>query len=196
MSHSITRGVALCAALAIPLLLAPGAATADAGNPCNPCAKKQANPCNPCAKKKPNPCAGSRIDAERFKQPKGSTLASGSHSELVSRGQELWNDKGLGKSGLACADCHTDRYGLMNDTFDEPYPHYVEMPAQRAGVSEVNAAEMVNFCMLVPMADEPLPWTSRELAALSAYVEKLQTGFSSGSSAAANRRNPCNPCSR
>jgi cytochrome c len=153
-------------------------------NPCNPCAakKKAANPCNPCgAKKGVNPCnpcgGGAKIDPGRFQQPKGAELASGTSSELVKRGEELWSDAGLGRSGLACASCHVDRYTLMKDGFDAPYPHYVEMPSQRAGVSEVSAAEMVQFCMIVPMADDPLPWDSRELAALTAWVERIQTGF-------------------
>ena len=78
----------------------------------------------------------------------------------------------------------------MNATFAQPYPHYVAMPDQQAGVSEVNAAEMVQFCMLVPMGGEPLDWSSRELAALAAYVESIQPGFR-----AVGGENPCNPCS-
>ena len=57
----ITVGSALALALAMP------ATTQAAGNPCNPCAAKQAQPCNPCAakatkeqkakkKKTPQPC--------------------------------------------------------------------------------------------------------------------------------------------
>ncbi len=58
---AITVGSALALALAMP------ATTRAAGNPCNPCAAKQAQPCNPCAaketkeqktkkKKTPQPC--------------------------------------------------------------------------------------------------------------------------------------------
>jgi hypothetical protein len=157
-------------------------------NPCNPCAG-EANPCNPCGtqanpcgmKRNPcNPCGGARVDPSRFKQPSGVQLASGSHPELTALGEKLWNDRTLGSSGIACSTCHVGGTGQMNDSFDAPYPHYVEMPAQQAGVRQVSAAEMVNFCMIVPMQDEPLPWESRELAALSAYVEKLQVGFQPG----------------
>jgi cytochrome c len=79
----------------------------------------------------------------------------------------------------------------MAATFARPYPHRVAMPHEQAGVDQVNAAEMVNFCMIVPMNDEPLPWDSIELAALTAYVEHLQEGFQPSAGSAAN---PCNPC--
>jgi hypothetical protein len=160
-------------------------------NPCNPCAGK-ANPCNPCGKKANpcgmkrnpcNPCGGARVDPSRFKQPAGVKLASGRHSDLAALGEKLWNDRTLGSSGIACSTCHVGGTGQMNDSFDAPYPHYVQMPAQQAGVKQVSAAEMVNFCMIVPMQDEPLPWESRELAALSAYVENLQAGFQPGAGA-------------
>lgn len=169
-------------------------------NPCNPCAGSNpcaarnpcaANPCaaNPCAA---NPCAGARIDPKRFQQPEGVALASGDHATLVAEGERLWNDPSIGKSGLACGSCHVQGYALMNPTFAKPYPHFVAMARERAGVQQVNAAEMVNFCMLVPMAAEPLPWSSRDLAALTAYVEHLQPGYRPVQGAGG--ANPCNPC--
>ncbi len=176
-----------------PLFLALALAGDAAGqeNPCggNPCG---GNPCggNPCGG---NPCGGAKIDPSRFLMPEGTTLHEAPSSELAAEGEKLWNDRSLGKSGIACATCHYDSYGQMADTFDQPYPHFVKMPHDRAGVSEVRAAEMVNFCMLVPMQDEPLPWDSRELAALTAYVEHLQADFEPGKGGAA-AANPCNPC--
>lgn len=165
-------------------------------NACNPCAG--ANPCvggNPCGSNPcggGNPCAGARIDPARFQQPSGVSLASGERAALVAEGERLWNDPSIGNSGLSCGNCHVQGYALMKASFAEPYPHHVEMADQRAGVKKVNAAEMVNFCMLVPMAAEPLPWTSRELAALTAYVEHLQPGYRPvGGGGGAN---PCNPC--
>jgi hypothetical protein len=196
----------------VALVLAIGVASVPASaaelNPCaaktlNPCAAKAVNPCdarrsesggvqtakaNPC-----NPCGGAKVDPDRFKQARGAKLATGRNSELVAEGKQLWNDRSLGNSGVACSTCHYGNYGQMNDTFDEPYPHYVAMPAQQAGVSEVNAAEMVNFCMIVPMQAEPLSWQSRELAALAAYVERIQAGFDPGAGGA-TAANPCNPC--
>jgi hypothetical protein len=64
-----------------------------------------------------------------------------------------------------------------NDTFEQPFPHFVQMAKDRAGLDQVNAAEMVQLCMVVPMAAEPLAWDSPELAALVAYVEDERERF-------------------
>ncbi|MFQ5515600.1 MAG: hypothetical protein ACE5FG_14385, partial [Myxococcota bacterium] len=161
-------------------------------NPCNPCSMKGKNPCNPCGGKNPcNPCGGARIDASRFKAPADVKLAGGSRAGMIARGEELWKDRKLGNSGLACASCHIGNYGQMQPSFAKPYPHRVAMPYERAGVGEVTAAEMVQFCMLVPMMSEPFPWDSRDLAALTAFVESIQPGFKPN----AGGGNPCNPCS-
>jgi len=166
------------------------------GNPCaaNPCA--HANPCggNPCAAA--NPCGGGGgIDAKRFRQPDGVRLAAAS-PRLIERGEELWNDASLGKSGLSCASCHVGQYAQMNASFAAPYPHAVAMPKQMASAAEVNAAEMVNFCMLVPMASEPLAWDSEELAALAAWVEHIRPGYvpTAGATATGNPCGAANPC--
>jgi cytochrome c len=188
-------------------------------NPCgaktlNPCAAKTLNPCgaktlNPCATKTLNPCnpcGAKTVDPSRIRQPAGVTLARGSGGELAAEGEKLWNDRFLGKSGLACSSCHLNQYGQMQETFAKPYPHYVAMPAQQAGLQQVSAAEMVQFCMAVPMMTDPFPWNSRELAALTAYVERIQADVDptqlAGPSAPANpcnpcspKNNPCNPCS-
>jgi len=214
---NLTRALAAPAALALFGLLwaAVGTAGAEpksagapiqlAANPCNPCG---ANPCaaNPCAKANPcaanpcgsNPCAASNpcgagggVQAKRFQQPADVKLAAPS-ARLIARGEELWKDPSIGKSGLACATCHVDRYAQMNASFAGPYPHAVAMPKQMAGVAQVNAAEMVNFCMLTPMASEPLAWDSEELAALAAWVEHIRPGYVRGASA--TTANPCNPC--
>lgn len=164
------------------------------GNPCNPCAGRNpcgGNPCNPCAGK--NPCGGAAIDPERFKKPAGLDFEAPQTPERLAQGEALWKDRSLGSSGLACATCHQDGYAQMRASFAEPYPHRVAMPAEQAGVAEVDAAEMVNFCMIVPMQDEPLAWDSTELAALTAYVEHIQKDFDP-SAAGAPSANPCNPC--
>jgi hypothetical protein len=156
-----------CAAKANPCAAKMNPCSAKPLNPCaaeaNPCAAKS-NPCNPCGANPCNPCGAAQVDPARFKQPKGVRLASGGKNTLIEEGEKLWNDRSLGQSGLACANCHIGNYSQMNATFAKPYPHYVAMPHQSAGVSEVNAAEMVNFCMIVPMMSEPLPWSSPKLA--------------------------------
>jgi len=53
---------------------------------------------NPC-----NPCQGKHISPARFMQPAGSQLSGGNRRALIAQGEKLWNDRTLGKSGLACA---------------------------------------------------------------------------------------------
>jgi cytochrome c len=216
---SLRRPPVATTALAATLLLAGGWAAHAGGwlgapknlNPCaaktiNPCAAKTLNPCaaktlNPCGANPCNPCGGAKVDPDRVRQPAGSPLAGGRQRDLVAEGERIWNDRLLGKSGLACSNCHVNNYGQMQVTFAKPYPHHVAMPAQQAGLDQVSAAEMVQFCMIVPMMSEPLSWNSRELAALTAYVEHIQAGYDpalAGAPAQANpcamKRNPCNPC--
>ena len=166
-----------------------------AANPCNPCAAK--NVCNPCAAKNPcaatnpcNPCAAAmgKIDGSKISQGHNELNSAGvSESALITMGEKLWNDKSLSKAGAtSCSTCHTNKYGMMNASFAEPYPHTVAMAKERAGLEKVNAAEMVQLCMVIPMQAQPLDWNSVELAALSEYVTSIQSGFQA--------MNPCNPC--
>lgn len=103
--------------------------------------------------------------------------------ELVKAGAELWKDPSLGNSGLSCNNCH-----MMNaqfkKSFKQPYPHEVAMVNDMAGdVGPINAAQMVQFCMLAPMEAEPLPWDSKELAALAAYIDDVvQPAFAADTS--------------
>jgi cytochrome c len=138
------------------------------------------------------------VDPKLVSRPAGVKPYSGDPMNLVAEGERLWQDRSLGTSGLACGTCHLN-YGNLNKTFLKPYPHNVAMPQQQAGLKQVNADEMVQFCMVVPMAGQPFGWASRELAALTAYTEKVQKDFVKA--AAANpcllkqvSGNPCNPC--
>jgi len=157
------------------------------------------NPCaaNPCAA---NPCGGGQemIDAALVTQGDRS-LYEGNRAQLVRAGEALWSDASLSSSGsTSCATCHVNNYGMMKATFASPYPHSVAMAKDRAGLDEVNAAEMVQLCMVIPMDADPLAWDSQELAALTAYVEDIQDGFTADMAAPANpcAANPCaaNPC--
>ena len=204
---SVGGALVAVSAIAISAVLWLGAPVAQSAgsNPCNPCGMK-ANPCNPCGgKSNPcnpcNPCGGARIDPAQFKQPSGVKLRNLKDAALVSKGEKLWNDRSIGTTNMACSSCHLNQYTLMQPSFAKPYPHPVEMPQQRSGVSEVNAAEMVNFCMLVPMQSKPLAWDSLELAALTAYVEAIRPGYKPMAGGGANpcnpcgaKSNPCNPC--
>ncbi len=146
-----------------------------------------------------NPCAADAPNVEPSLVQQGDReLNTGglSMEELVARGDELWNDKTLSSSGgLACASCHVNTYGAMLPSFAEPYPHRVMMMERETGITSNNAAEMVQICMIVPMQNEPLDWTSVELAALTEYVLEIQKGFDPESLAPSGMgANPCNPC--
>lgn len=172
----------------------PGPATMTMAQAANPCAAT-----NPCAMKATNPCAAAApIDPALITRPAGTNLFAGTQAQLIEEGERLWNDRSLGTSGLACQTCHLN-HGNFNPSFAEPYPHPVAMVQQRAGVQQVDLDEMVQFCMVVPMASQPLPWGSKELAALTAYSRQIQKEFIQA--AAANpcmlkpaAANPCNPC--
>jgi hypothetical protein len=95
----------------------------------------------------------------------------------VEAGAALFEDTSLSADGsTSCSTCHS---GLRSykETFREPYPHEVGMATARAGLGEITAETMVQLCMMVPMGADPLPWGSRELAALSAYVKDERERF-------------------
>jgi len=127
-------------------------------------------------------------------RPKNYKPYRGNNAELVRYGKKLFSDTRLSSNGMSCQTCHADN-GAFQATFAQPYPHYVAMTDDRAGVKAVHLDEMVQFCMVVPMASKTLPWQSKKLAALTAYSASLQKGFKAGNPCAA--ANPCaakNPC--
>ncbi len=169
----------------------------DQGNPCTaktPCA---VNPCatkNPCAGRSPcaaNPCAaGTSIDLKLFTRPQGTMLAKGNPADLIKEGERLFKDESLSTNGTSCISCH-ENFEMFKDTFAKPYPHRIEM-VKESGMDRINLDEMIQFCILTPMQAKPLPWDSRELAALTAYTAELQKSFV----ARGGTTNPCaaNPC--
>ncbi len=184
-------------------LLLRVAATKNPCNPCNPCAaktkmmnpcaaknkKKMMNPCNPCAAKvNPcNPCGAAGVDPKLVVRPKGTMLYQGDQGSLVAEGKKLFMDTSLSSNGLACQSCHANLDAFAK-SFAKPFPHRVEMAVDNSGIKSVSLDEMIQFCMVVPMESKPLPWDSRELAAVTAYTETLQQTF------IAKAPNPCNPC--
>jgi cytochrome c len=169
--------------------------------PCraNPCAPRSSrmNPCaakNPCAAQ--NPCAAAmvKMNIKGVMRPANHRPYKGNSQELISYGKRLFSDPRLSSNGMSCNTCHSDN-GAFQASFAQPYPHHVQMTDERAGVKAVHLDEMVQFCMVVPMAAKPLPWNSKRLAALTAYTGSLQNGFRAGNPCAA--MNPCaaaNPC--
>ncbi len=73
------------------------------------------------------------------------------------------------------------------------------MAKERANLDTIRLDEMVQLCLVVPMASKPLPWDSRELAALTAYAGAVQKSFkpTPGAANPCAAKNPCaatNPC--
>jgi len=91
-------------------------------------------------------------------------------------GEKLFNDTKLSTNGMSCASCHAD-HGAFQASFAKPYPHTVAMAKDQLGRKTVYLDEMVQGCMVMPMAAKPLPWDSKELAALTAYTATLQKTF-------------------
>jgi len=131
----------------------------------NPCA-----PVNPCAAGKPE------IDVKSITRPQGYQPDAGDHQELAKVGKKLWNDTKLSTNGFSCNTCHQD-HGAFQKSFVQPYPHRVAMAKDKAGMKTVHLDEMIQACMVMPMAAKPLPWHSRELAALTAYALDVQKTY-------------------
>lgn len=91
-------------------------------------------------------------------------------------GEKLFNDTKLSTNGMSCASCHAN-HAMYADSFAQPYPHTVAMARDRLGHMTVHLDEMIQACMVMPMAAKPLPWDSKELAAIVAYVEQQQKTF-------------------
>ena len=91
-------------------------------------------------------------------------------------GEKLFNDTKLSTNGMSCARCHANN-GAFQASFAKPYPHTVAMAKEQLGRKTVHLDEMVQGCMAMPMAAKPLPWDSKELAALTAYTASLQKTF-------------------
>jgi cytochrome c len=91
-------------------------------------------------------------------------------------GERLFNDTKLSTNGMSCASCHAN-HGAFSDSFAKPYPHTVAMAKDQLARKTVHLDEMIQGCMVMPMATKPLPWNSKELAGLTAYLLEVQTTF-------------------
>lgn len=91
-------------------------------------------------------------------------------------GEKLFNDTRLSTNGMSCSACHAN-HGAFQASFAKPYPHVVQMARDQLGRGKVHLDEMVQACMVMPMEAKPLPWDSRELAALVAYLKLQQKSF-------------------
>ncbi|WP_227716659.1 MULTISPECIES: cytochrome-c peroxidase [Marinobacter] len=109
-------------------------------------------------------------------------------------GKKLFNDTSLSSNGLSCATCHNDGAGY-NATFANAYPHSVAMARNIFGMESVHLDEMVQICMVRPMAAEPLDWGGEQLAALTTYMANIQTQLSANPCALKGGKcGACGPC--
>jgi len=94
----------------------------------------------------------------------------------IKLGAQLWNNTKLSTNGMSCNTCHAN-HGAFQASFAQAYPHTVEMAKDQMGRKTVHLDEMIQACMVMPMEAKPLPWNSRELAALVSYVQTVQKSF-------------------
>ncbi|WP_455231374.1 c-type cytochrome [Geopseudomonas aromaticivorans] len=141
-----------------------------------------------------NPCA-----IKSVKRPADYQPYQGPQAELRSYGERLYKDTQLSSNGLSCESCHQGGK-LFQASFAKAYPHQVAMANNQFGMSQVFLDEMVQICIVAPMAGKALGWESKELAALTTYVASLQKGFKPNPGATKNpcaAKSPCaakNPC--
>lgn len=174
-----------CALGGMVLLTAALVTSAQAAEPANPCAVK-----NPCAVTS----GGSKeLDPFLITRPAGTKLVTGDPIQLVKEGKQLWKEVKLSSNGMSCDTCHAN-HGSFTPGFAQPYPHEVTMVREKSGVAKIHLDEMVQGCLVMPMATRPLPWDSRELAALTAYTAEVQKSFKPEGGAPANPCAPKNPC--
>jgi L-cysteine S-thiosulfotransferase len=86
-------------------------------------------------------------------------------------GEALWRKKD-GAAGKACSDCHGDAAKSMKGVA-------ARYPAVDAGRKRpVNIEQRINACRVDHQRAEPLPYESRDLLALTAYVGQQSRGMS------------------
>jgi len=115
-------------------------------------------------------------DRTEVMRPAGIKAFAGSNAELAAIGAKLFRDEGLSTNKMSCNSCHDD-FGAFSEGFKQAYPHRMSMAADIFGLEVVEAEQVVQLCMLVPMEAKMLAWDSHELAALTAYVLELQKAF-------------------
>lgn len=177
--------------------------TMSAGLTMAPAGEAKAQASNPCAPRTEAEAAKPDLDQKLILRPKGTRLVTANRAQLVKDGEALFKSAKLSTNELSCASCHANNENF-NASFKTPYPHLVQMAKDRADLAKIDLDEMIQLCMVVPMASKPLPWNSHELAALTAYTSTMQETFrktasSSSESAPAAKKaaNPCappNPC--
>jgi thiosulfate dehydrogenase len=104
------------------------------------------------------------------KPPRSEAQVAHEHAMLmqaVAKGDGLWHSSKLGTNGLACANCHPDGAASNPHTF----------PKFQSNLGKVgNLAEMINWCITVPMQGKPLAYDSDEMISMEAYSTYTHRG--------------------
>lgn len=118
-------------------------------------------------KKKPGAMMGPKmIRSEKAKN----------YQDLVNHGKRLWNSAKLGTSGLTCMTCHEDHEKLNLDKKETSiWPHYVKMSDDILTLDQ-----MINFCMINPMAAKPIDANSVKMTAIAAYYTEYVKEYKHG----------------
>src|SRR3981189_425034 len=85
-------------------------------------------------------------------------------------GEALWKSK-AGATGKACADCHNDARTSMKGVAAR-YPAF-----DKALGRPVNLEQRINLCRARYQEATPLPYESRDLLALTAFVAQQSRGI-------------------
>ena len=123
---------------------------------------------------------GGEVDAAKVTEPDGwkANTDGLSDADLLAKGLELWKDTSLSANGnSSCNSCHGTATAQYKESFAKPYPHEVAMAKEKSGKAKVTTAEMVQLCMVIPMANDPLAWDDVKLAALARAVEEKQKEY-------------------
>lgn len=88
----------------------------------------------------------------------------------VLEGEGLWNRK-TGVASRACADCHGDARASMKGVA----ARHPSFDATRG--RPVNLEQRINMCRINQQKTQSLPWESRDLLALTAYVARQSRGL-------------------
>ncbi|MBF0358664.1 MAG: hypothetical protein HQL70_08645 [Magnetococcales bacterium] len=127
----------------------------------NPCKMEPNTPCNAKQKDTPKQIVG--------KQQKGFT----SFYNAAASGHKMWNDSRLGTSGFTCLSggCHANFENLSLDK-NKTFPHYVGMAGKVVTLSQI-----INYCLVNPMAGSALAEDSDEMTAMAAFYRKYRMQY-------------------
>jgi cytochrome c peroxidase len=111
-----------------------------------------------------------------IQRPANYTPAYTADPVMIAAGKKIFENTSLSSNGMSCATCHTAGEGYQN-TFAQPFPHFVQMAKSVYGLDQVHLDEAVQMCMANPMATEPFAWDDKDLQNLAAYVQSEQIKF-------------------